>query len=45
MAAGYYIREPIDEWEAVERWENEGGSLRQNLPRLEHGAGDKGIEL
>lgn len=30
IAAGYYIREPIDEWEAFERWENEGGSLRQN---------------
>jgi hypothetical protein len=30
MAAGYYIREPRDEWEAFERWENEGGSLRQN---------------
>ena len=30
MAADYYIREPSDEWEAFERWENEGGSLRQN---------------
>jgi hypothetical protein len=30
IAAGYYIREPSDEWEAFERWENEGGSLRQS---------------
>ena len=30
MAADYYSREPSDEWEAFERWENEGGSLRQN---------------
>lgn len=30
MAADYYIREPSDEWEVVERWENEGGRLRQN---------------
>jgi len=30
MAADYYIRESGDEWEAVERWENEGGRLRQN---------------
>ena len=46
MAADYYIREPSDEWEAFERWENEGGRLRQNLPQLEHGAdGDEGNEL
>ena len=30
MAADYYIREPSDEREVVERWENEGGRLRQN---------------
>jgi len=30
MVADYYIREPSDEWEVVERWENEGGRLRQN---------------
>jgi hypothetical protein len=30
MAGDYYIREPSDEWEAFERWENEGGSFRQN---------------
>jgi NAD(P)-dependent dehydrogenase (short-subunit alcohol dehydrogenase family) len=30
MATDYYIREPSDEWEAVGRWENEGGRLRQN---------------
>lgn len=30
MAADYYIREPSYEWESVERWENEGGRLRQN---------------
>ena len=29
MASGYYIRKPSAEWEAVERWENEGGRLRQ----------------
>jgi hypothetical protein len=46
MAADYYIQESSDEWESVERWENEGGRLRQNLPQLEQGAGDdKGIEL
>ena len=37
MAADNNIREPGAEWEAVERWENEGGRLRQSLPRLEHG--------
>ena len=30
MTADYYIREPSDEWESVERWENEGGRLWQN---------------
>ena len=30
MAADYYIGEPGEEWEVVERWENEGGRLRQN---------------
>lgn len=30
MAADYYIGEPSEEWEVVERWENEGGRLRQN---------------
>lgn len=30
MMADYYIREPDDELEPVERWENEGGRLRQN---------------
>jgi NAD(P)-dependent dehydrogenase (short-subunit alcohol dehydrogenase family) len=30
MTVDYYIREPRDEWEAVGRWENEGGRLRQN---------------
>ena len=47
MAVDYYIRESSDEWEAVERWENEGGRLRQNyLPQLAQGAGgDEGIEL
>ena len=29
MATDYYIREPSDEREVVERWENEGGRLRQ----------------
>ncbi len=46
MAAGYYSREYSDEWEEFERWENEGGSLRQNLPQLEQGAGgEEGVEL
>ena len=26
----YYIPESSAEWEAFERWENEGGRLRQN---------------
>jgi hypothetical protein len=30
MAADYRVREPSDEGEAFERWENEGGRLRQN---------------
>ncbi len=30
MATGYYIHEPIAEWEAVDRWENEGGRLGQH---------------
>lgn len=30
MAADYYIREPSDEWEDFERWENEGGKLQPN---------------
>lgn len=30
MAADYYVREASDEWDACERWENEGGRLRQN---------------
>ena len=30
MAADYYIREPSDQGEAFERWENEGGRSRQN---------------
>jgi NAD(P)-dependent dehydrogenase (short-subunit alcohol dehydrogenase family) len=30
MAADYYVRQPSYEWESVERWENEGGRLRQN---------------
>ena len=29
-AADYYINESSDEWEAVERWENEGGRGQQN---------------
>jgi NAD(P)-dependent dehydrogenase (short-subunit alcohol dehydrogenase family) len=29
-AADYYIDESSDEWEAVERWENEGGRVQQN---------------
>ena len=29
-AADYYINESSDVWKAVERWENEGGRLRQN---------------
>ncbi len=46
MEADYYIREPSDEWEAFERWENEGGRLPHDLPRLEQGTGDdKGFEL
>lgn len=28
--ADYYINESSNEWEAVERWENEGGRGRQN---------------
>ena len=27
MATGYYIRKQSSEWEAVERWENEGGRV------------------
>lgn len=30
MAADYYISERSEEFEFVERWENEGGRLRQN---------------
>ena len=30
MAADYNTRGRSDEWEAFERWENEGGRLRQN---------------
>ena len=31
MKAGdYNVHESSDEWEAVERWENEGGSLRRH---------------
>jgi hypothetical protein len=30
MAADYYIREPGGEWEAFERWENEGGRPLRN---------------
>lgn len=46
MAADYYIRKSSDEREDYERWENEGGRLRQNLPRLERRAGgDEGVEL
>jgi NAD(P)-dependent dehydrogenase (short-subunit alcohol dehydrogenase family) len=30
-AADFYIRELGDEWEAVERWENEGGVFRARL--------------
>lgn len=30
MAADYYRREPSVEWEAFERWENEGGKFWQN---------------
>lgn len=37
MAAEYNVREPSDEWEAVERWENEGGGLRQSVSQREHG--------
>ena len=45
MAADYYIREPGEEWEDFERWENEGGRLRQSLPQLEQGVGGgEGIE-
>ena len=29
MATRYYSHDPRAEWEAVERWENEGGRLRQ----------------
>ncbi|HEX8138221.1 MAG TPA: SDR family oxidoreductase [Pyrinomonadaceae bacterium] len=29
-AVDYYIPESSAEWEAFERWENEGGRLRQN---------------
>ena len=29
-AADYYIHESNNEWEAFERWENEGGRLRHN---------------
>ena len=45
MEADNIIREPSDEWEAVERWENEGGRLWQNLPTLEQGAAGEGIGL
>ena len=30
MATGYYSHEARAEWEAVERWENEGGRHGQN---------------
>ncbi len=30
LAADYYERQPSYEWESVERWENEGGRLRQH---------------
>ena len=30
MAADYYTVEQSDEWDAFERWENEGGRFRQN---------------
>jgi hypothetical protein len=30
MASGYYIRERSAEWEAVQRWENEGGRFPQH---------------
>ena len=29
MTADYYIRDLSEEWEVVERWENEGGRVRQ----------------
>lgn len=29
-AADYYIHESSDKWEAVERWENEGGRIRRH---------------
>lgn len=31
MATDYYTREPSDERDTVERWENEGGRLRQKV--------------
>lgn len=37
MTAVYNVREPSDEWEACERWENEGGRLRHNLPGSDTG--------
>jgi len=39
MAADFYIREPSEEWEAFERWENEGGRHRQN-DEANHTAGE-----
>ena len=46
MATDYYIQVSSGERESVERWENEGGRLRQNSPHLEQGAGDdEGVEL
>ena len=33
MATGYYIHKPSADWEAVERWENEGGRLNHGGKR------------
>lgn len=40
MTADYYIQEPSAEWEAVERWENEGGRLGQRHHRSHDSIGE-----
>ena len=39
MTTGYYSHEPSAEWGAVERWENEGGRLREKRDYILDSAG------
>jgi hypothetical protein len=41
VTVDFYISEPSDQRESVERWENEGGRLRQDS----EANSDEGIEL